>query len=124
MLEPDKFKMLTPLQLLDFDDGRTRLLHDDCSTSNGVYYAYGCLWKLLCNVERFVIALITYTQKSLPKSTYPIDIVDYPNVVDLIYSPSRLVHLEQKLLTLCLDSVSQISRLDFLPSRLTDTLVD
>ena len=37
MLEPDKFKMLKPLQLLDFDDGRTRLLHDDCSTSDGVY---------------------------------------------------------------------------------------
>ena len=37
MLEPDKFKMLKSLQLQDFDDGRTLLLHDDCSTSDEEY---------------------------------------------------------------------------------------
>ena len=37
MLEPDKFKILKPLQLQDFDDGRTLLPHDDCSTSDEDY---------------------------------------------------------------------------------------
>ena len=37
MLEPDKFKMLKPLKLQDFDDRRTLLLHDDCSTSDKDY---------------------------------------------------------------------------------------
>jgi len=37
MLEPDKFKMLKPLKLQDFDDGRTLLPHDDCSTSDEDY---------------------------------------------------------------------------------------
>ena len=37
MLEPNKFKMLKPLKLQDFDDGQTLLPHDDCSTSDEDY---------------------------------------------------------------------------------------
>ena len=74
---------------------------------------YGCFWKFCVNLENMWKALITYT-KILPKSTYPIDIVDYPYLVDLPKTPSRLDHSKPNFLTLYLDSVSQISRLDFI----------
>ena len=37
MLKPNKFKMLKPIKLLDFDDGQVFLPHDDCSTSDEDY---------------------------------------------------------------------------------------